>query len=472
MTTAVPGSFPGYAPLVVPQDDPGFQPPTDLVRDVGQARSRARLIYREIPNVGIQIGWSPKQIRDALRDLVDGVFDAPDQLDDTICGDSRVQSAMQSRSGALLSKPVRFVEPKRAKDQKLARRARRVFEDHWNAVESEPAVLFLIEKAASLGFAYSQIVWDDTGKYLLPTIHSFAARFAYYHWLDRVHIAITQDGPVPVTPGDGKWILHAPYGSYRGWLKGGLRAVALWVLARQYALRDWSRYCERHGFPFILADTPFGADPDDIDGFTGALANVGQENIVQLPGSPSAEEFGKYDLRYLEPKDQNWQAFKELIAQCNEEITLAMLGQNLTSQVEEGSFAAARVHAHVLQTIVEREARALQRTIYQQVARPFAALNFGDPDLAPRVIWNVQPVEDLNVKARSFQSFAAAVGQLRQAGYKLDYLPDFGKQFGLTRLDVSEIQPLQVEAQKARATGETDPEETGSKDSTDSDDDE
>lgn len=467
MTSATPDGFPGYpgfAPLRIPDNDPGFQPPREKLGDPSALKARARIIYREVPNVGVQLGWSPKQIRQALADLAIGVFDFADQLDDTICGDSRVQSAMQSRSGALLSKPVLFKEPKRHSDQKLARRCRRVFEEHWHSFDSEAAVLYLIEKAASLGFAYSQIIWDTTGKYLLPYVQNFSARYGYYHWTDRVHIAVTQDGPVPITPGDGKWVLHAPYGAYRGWFKGALRAVAMWVLARQYALRDWSRYSERHGYPALLADTPFGADPDDIDSFTTSLSNFGQENTIQLPGSPSPAEFGKYDVRYLEASDRNWQTFKELISQCNEEITLSYLGQNLTTQVEEGSFAAARVHAHVLQTIVEREARALQRTVYTQIARPFAALNFGDPDLAPQVVWNVQPVEDLNVKARSFQSLAMAVYQLKLAGLEMKYLPDFMKRFGIGGLDVEEVQPLQVEAQVARATGEAD-----SNDSKDSD---
>ncbi len=164
-------------------------------------------------------------------------------------------------------------------------------------------------------------------------------------------------------------------------------------------------------------------------------------------------KYGKYDLRYLEPADENWQAFKALIEQCNSEITLALLGQNLTSQVQEGSFAAARVHADVRQAILEADARALSRTIYSHIERPFAALNFGDPDLAPLIEWDVRPPEDMKTKAETFSAFSSALNALRTAGFQLKNPQEFGRSFGLIDLDLEAVPPVQIEAQLARATG-------------------
>jgi len=437
-------------------NDPAFQPIGDPLRSQREAAARATIIYREIPNVVVQGGWSIRNVRNALSDLTSGIFDAPDQLDDAIASDSRVQSCMRSRSGGLLGRAIRFRTSRRG-DPKMARRCRSALEDHWDDMGGEPAILFLLEKASSLGFAYGQLVWDTTGKRWLPYIESFAARFAYYHWMRRRHIAVTLDGPTEITPGDAKWILHAPYGSYRGWMRGALRALAQWWLARNYALRDWARYSERHGFPVVLADTPFGADPKSISTFASTVAGLGQETALQLPGSVDVNKYGRYDLRYLEAKDQNWATFKALIEQCNDEITLALLGQNLTTQVKEGSFAAARVHADVRQAILEAEARALQRTIYMQISRPFAALNYGDPDVAPKIEWDVRPVEDMQVKAQGWQAFAAATAQLRNAGIEIEHLDKFARTFGFTGVRVAKVEPLQVQAQKARATGEEDP---------------
>lgn len=433
--------------------DPAFQPPSDPLKDVPAAKARARVIQREIPNLSVETGWSPKSIREAVMDLVVGLFDRPAQLHDSIVADSRVQSAMKSRSGGLLGRAIRFKIPKRFKDDDRAKKCLRSWERHWPAMHAEPALLHLLETAHSLGFSYSQILWDTNGKVWKPFLQPFNARYSYYHWTLRSHIAITMDGQTPITPGDAHWVLHAPYGSYRGWINGALRSIAMWYLARNYALRDWARYCERHGFPIPLAYTPFGADPQDIALYQAQLSGLGQESVMQLPGSVDVNKYGKYDLKYLEPTDDNWQAFKALIEQCNDEITLSLLAQNLTTQVKEGSFAAARVHADVRQALLEADARSLAKTLYTQVARPFAALNFGDANLAPEIEWDVRPPEDLKTKAETWESICVGIAQLRMAGLKLTDAERFARRFGIVGMLVEEINPVQVEAKLATATG-------------------
>lgn len=434
-------------------DDPAFQPPKDPLKDLAKLTERAQIIHREIPNLSVQQGWSISDVRGALTDLSAGLFDRPAQLQDAIAADSRVQSAMRSRSGGLLGRPVSFSVPARLKNDKTAQKCCEAWQRHWPQMAAEASLMDILETSGSLGFAYSQVLWDTSRKVWLPYLQTFNPRYGYYHWPERVHMAITMDGQTPITPGDGHWLLHAPYGEYRGWMRGALRALAQWWLARNYALRDWARYSERHGFPIMLADTPFGADPIDVAMYTSQLAGIGQESVLQLPGGPDIQKYGKYDLRYLEPNDANWLAFQALINQCNDEITLALMGQNLTTQVKEGSFAAARVHADVRQGILEADARSLAKTIHTQVARPFAALNFGDAKYAPLIKWDVRADEDMKTKAGTFQSFSTALLQLRSAGFALNDPEKFAKKFGLSGLKLREVPPVQIEAQLARATG-------------------
>lgn len=451
-TNGAPGPY-GITPRT---DDAAFQPPKDLARDIPTMRAKARVIHREVPNVITQGGWSVADVRSALVDLTAGLFDRPSQLHDAIAGDSRVQSAMRSRSGGLLGNPIRFQLPKRYRDEPLAKKCLRAWENHWPQMAAEPALIDILESANGVGHSYAQLLWDTSREVWKPYLQSFGSRYAYYHWTERQHMAITLDGQVPVTPGDGHWVMHAPFGRYRGWMRGALRALAQWWLARNYALRDWARYSERHGFPILLADTPFGADPADVASYTTQLSGIGQESVLQLPGGPDITKYGKYDLRYLEPNDASWQAFKSLIDQCNDEITLALLGQNLTTQVKEGSFAAARVHADVKQAIIQADARSLSKTVYSQIARPFAALNFGNADFAPLVQWDVRVDEDMAVKARTFQSFAGGLVQLRTAGFQMKNPEKFARRFGLSGMRLSKVDPVQIEAQLARATGKDD----------------
>lgn len=393
----------------------------------GKVRAQAMTITREVPLVVVQTGWDVPQVRSALESLVIGLFDAPAQLVDAVIGDSRVHSALSQRTGGLLGRPISFKAPS---DKPEAQSCLDAWLEHWPTMGAEPVLSDMLGWSSLLGFWMGQLLWDTQKTIWKPYAQTWHPRYSYYHWTFRRYMAMAIDGQVPVTPGDGHWLLHAPHGSYRGWMRGALRPIAPWWLARNYALRDWARYSERHGMPIGKAITPFGADKDEIVNYRSQIAQLGQESILQLPQS-SDPAFGKYDLEWLETTDQAWDGFQGLINQCNTEVTMALLGQNLTSEVKEGSFAAARVHGDVRQIILEADARALAQTIYLQFARPFAAVNFGDPDLAPRTTWDVSPDEDHKALADTFLAFSSAVKTLKESGKATEDLRALGKKFGL-----------------------------------------
>lgn len=423
-----PNPDPYQQPLQIPTNDPAWQPPKD---PLGNAKYNASIINREIPLGVVQTGWTISEARQAIESLVYGNFNEPAQLWDAVTGDSRVQSAMQSRVGGLMGRELRHQMPAKYKDSAIAKECLEAWCEHWPSMATEPVMRDMLSWGVGLGFQASQMLWDTSKPLWKPYLVPFHPRFTYYQWQLREIIAITQDGPTAITGGDGHWVLHAPSGRIRGWMNGAVRAIAPWWLARNYALRDWARYSERHGMPIGLAYSPSGGDAEHIDAWRYALSNLGQESILQLPVSEN-EEFGKFDFKWLETDGSGWAGFKELIAQCNAEITLAVLGQNLTSEVKEGSFAAARVHADVRQAILEADARALSQTIYTQIARPYALLNFGDAELAPRSHWDIIPYEDHKALSDTFNAFTIGVSTLKNAGYKVTSIVDFGRQFGLS----------------------------------------
>jgi len=371
-----------------------------------------------------------------------GLFDIPSQLCDTVMADSRVSATLQSRTGGLLGRPVKHEIPKGFEDDDEAKLCRKIWDRNWNRIFPESMASEFLRWSVMQSFGIAQNVWDTSGKYWIPEPSLWHPRYSYYHWLYRCYVAISMDGQIPITPGDGSWVLHAPHLGYRGWMRGSVWSIAPWWLARNYALRDWARYSERHGMPILLALTPAAADPAQIGQYRGSLSTLGQETIVSLP--QGVEPQYSYDLKLLEATDQGWLGFKQLIDQCNSEITLSIMGQNLTTEVKEGSFAAARVHADVRQSILQADARALERTIYQQIARPFAALNWGRPEIAPITTYDLEPYEDAHTQAQTFQAFGAAIMELRRAGKEVSNIVELAKAFGLNLrvAEVTDVEPL------------------------------
>src|ERR1700680_4755031 len=76
--------------------DPGFQPPVDPItgEPVDAVKSRAKLVYRDVPILTIQNGWSVAGVRNALYQNMWGYFFESGQLVDSMLGDPRVQATL------------------------------------------------------------------------------------------------------------------------------------------------------------------------------------------------------------------------------------------------------------------------------------------------------------------------------------------------------------------------------------------
>lgn len=425
-----------------PSDDPAWQLPRDPLKNIA---AQAGVIHREIPLTTIGTGWDVPTVRQALDQVVIGLFDQPAQLVDSLAADSRVQAGTWSRVGGLLGRPVEFQIPRKFADSDVAKECCQAFEDAWPAMATEAFLSELQRSAIFMGFGPAQLLWDTTSSdYAIPHPRFWNPRYTYFHWQYRCYVALTIDGQTPILPGNGHWLLHAPHGDYRGWMHGAMRAIAPWWLMRHYALRDWGRYSERHGLPIIKAKSPSRGDPDQINQWRNDLATLGQETVIQLP--QQVDGAASFDVELLEAKDTAHEGFRMLIAACDQEITLSLQAQTLTTSMPAeggGSYAAARVHADVRQALLEADARALTRTIYTQLARPFAAMNFGDPDIAPTVLWNVEPYEDAKTKADTLLVFTQALVNMRNAGVAPSDVAEIarlGKGLGLDLGKLKEVQ--------------------------------
>ena len=424
-------------PIDPPTDDIAFQPPKD---PLAGGEERAKIIYRDLPLTSIQTTWTVSQVQQALAAHSIGLFDQSAQLVDAIVGDDRVQASLGSRTGGLFGREVKFTA---GNDSDAAKECRDAWAKSWSRIAPEPVLKEIQQWAVNLGFSPAQTVWDTESELWTPYLRPWHPRYVYYHWQFRTYVAITQDGQVPIVPGNGKWFLHAPNGEYRGWMRGSVRALARPWMIRDFAYRDWARYSERHGMPIIKAIVPSSGDKDMRAQFIAQVSSIGQETAIMLP--KNVDGTVGYDLDLLEAKDQSWESFGRLIDRCDASIVLTLLFQNLTTEVKEGSFAAARVHGDVRQGALASDNAALKLSIYTQLARPFAAFNFGDPDLAPWTEWDVTPIEDVREYADLFQKFGTAVEVLRRGGVQFESAEEVKKlalSFGLKLPSVKLVEPV------------------------------
>lgn len=392
------------------QNDPAFQPPTDPLRG---AKQRTDIIYRDIPLVTIQNNWDPPSVVHALMSHVIGVFSQSAQLADAILGDPRVQATLNTRMSALFGREIRH---KPANDSKAAREVFDAWVEHWPNLCAR-SFIEMHTYQILMGWSDGQLIWDDSGEIALPYLRFWHPRYTYFQWDVRKYIAVTQDGSKVIYPGDGKWVHHTPKGDYRGWMWGAIRAVAEPWLLRHFGFRDMGRFSEVHGMPTRLGKVPAVADEVQRQRFQNQLASLGSETTMILPQGVSKDTPG-YEVELLEATSTTWEIFPSEIDRCDMDIVLALVFQNLTTEVKGGSFAATESHMDILQFGIENDNTGWCDTIRNQIARPFAYINYGDADLAPKTDWDTTRREDYKERSATLYSFGQFLQIARQSGLK------------------------------------------------------
>ena len=94
--------------------------------------------------------------------------------------------------------------------------------------------------------------------------------------------------------------------------------------------------------PIKKAIVPASAEENQRDAYEAALSQLATETTIMV--SQGNDGVNSYDLELVEAKDTAWEAFPGLRDHCDMAIVLALMFQNLTTEVKGGSFAATTAH--------------------------------------------------------------------------------------------------------------------------------
>jgi hypothetical protein len=387
----------------------------------GLTAAKAKLVYVDLPLVTIQNTWSIDQVRGVMYAHLIGMFDGSAQLCDSIMGDDRVTACLSSKATALFGRDVRS-EPAQGPKVKGSRAAKEVHDawmDHWPILSGGGARREMQDYATLMGFAHAQILWRKTATLdFAPILKPWHARFEYFDWYLRRYMAMSQGATLPITPGDGKWYELAYYGSERAWIHGALRPVVEPWMLRHFGFRDMARFGEVHGNPTRKGYVPAVGDPVERAAFESALAGLGANTAMIVPRGVDGQNGTGYDYELVEAKSRSWEVHPAQIDRCDMAIVLAILMQNLTTEVKGGSFAATDSHMDVRQGGTQFDKMAWKNADYVQLARPFSLLNFGDPELAPWTWYNVVARDEFSANADQWNKVGTGLNQFAQAGMR------------------------------------------------------
>jgi len=373
-----------------------------------------RVIY-QAPSRSSITTWNPARVRSALAGLQQGHFHQIASLWDAILGDDRAQAVMSSMSRGVLALPILFESADQS--QAALDAAAQYKADYWS-IYPEDVKDELITYALGVGAAPAQIIYERRDGRWIPTLEPWHPSLLRHEETRDEWRILTRRGEVELIPGDGKWVLYRPGGKRRYWLKAFVRSLAIPWLAKQYAITDWQRFSERLGSGVVKGKVPAGAGDPDKKQFRQDLLNLANQGVAIVPEG--------FDIDLVEASAWQPEAFDRLIGWADTAMTIAIMGQNLTTEVSGGSFAAATVHERIEANRLQWAAEAVSTTEREQVTVWWAEFNLVDRKLAPWARHDASPPEDLKTTAEGNEAKGHALNALidatRNAGLELDVM--------------------------------------------------
>ena len=376
------------------------------------------------------VKWDPQKVKLARQRCSYGDFSLFASLCEEVMSDDRVSQCLEKLYAAT-TLPLAFelpgIDAKKSKDDPICQ----AIDSDWWKVQPEQITREIVAWVALANCCLCHVdgwrIDEETGR-ALPILSVWSLRNlrndADKGWMVRAARGGDTFGTEePVIPGDGNWLILLNGSSWRTVSRARGHNVALFWLLKQYAIVDWPQSSERHGQGTNTAqcdDVSKAAKLQDKDRKQLAkdMASMARNgNLVMPPG-------WKYKL--VTDEANSYQTFIEQIKATNEANTIGILGTNLTTEVKDGSFAAASVHSSVDAARMRGLLEFLATNLHDQLWVHWTRFNFAGR-LTPYAKWDTTPPEDKKSTAEARKADAEAFGTYVKFGAQIDQLAWFGE---------------------------------------------
>ena len=314
-----------------------------------------------------------------------------------ILRDDRISACLDTRVNALLGcqQDLCGAEIDDDTEEEDARDAAR---EWWPKVVTESALRAVASDLQTYGVGFAEVIYETTAKTWTPVElrHWDVDHFRWDHQRE-TWIVHARDGQQDVAHGDGRWVI---FGSgAKPWRNGFVLSLSDKWFFRQCDWRDWARFTEKLGQGVFKAKTPTGSSEPDKARFASEIQRIGTNAVIRLP--QGKDPGSSYDLELLAAPGTGYQNFETAIAAVNVAIAVRILGQNLTTEAQGGSYAAANVQDRVRGDLLQLDAETESTTLHTGLLMPWALANYGDASLAPWPKRATEPLEDEKAEAET-----------------------------------------------------------------------
>jgi hypothetical protein len=347
--------------------------------------------------------WHLSDLESAQHEADVGNIQRAAQLARWIRRDGVLSGVLSTTTGGLVRLPKRYsgapalVAALEGRGKTAKGRARRAL---FDLMFPSPELALLAADGILLGVGVAEMVPMVGADY--KVMRRLEPEYLRYVWSENRWYYASLAGMLPITPGDGRWILHLPGGATAPWNQGLWMALGRSCIAKEHAFLHRENYSGKLANPARVAVSPQGASEEHAQSwFQKVLAWGVNTTFGMKPG---------YDVKLVESNGRGYEIFADTIETSNLEIIVALGSSPVLIDGGTG-FANADVHKSIRADVIKERADGLAFTLNTQGIPPWANDTYGADALedSPDVEWDVTPPKDLKAEADSMTAAAAAV---------------------------------------------------------------
>lgn len=294
--------------------------------------------------------------------------------------DPHVFACIQSRKAGVLSLEWEINRGlDRTKDAELVEDLLKKLDIHKLINDILDATLF--------GFQPIEIIWKKIGNYVLPI--ELKAKPSEWFCFDEENLLKfrTKEHYWGEELPPKKFLCPQNNPSYDNPYGERVLSRVFWpVTFKKGGLKFWVVFTEKYGIPHLIGKHPRGATKEETDNLADLLEEMIQDAIAVIPDDSSVE------IQEAN-KSSSAEIFEKLIDKMNSEISKAILGQTLTTEIgATGSYAASNTHMAVRQDIIDADKKLVEKTINQLIQWIYE-INFANAEVPVFELYEPEDVD-------------------------------------------------------------------------------
>lgn len=365
-----------------------------------------------VPFPTTNLRWYPADVETAMRIADSGDMSRVAQLWRACLTDGRARGVLGTRTGGLVRLPVKFTGPEE-QVKLLQSTARGV--TLWSQVFPPSELAAFVGDAIGIGVAIGELLPVEGRPH--PVFSRLDPEFLRFNRSENQWYYRSTAGLLPITPGDGQWVMLTLGGRVHPWQYGLAYAVAAAWIDKLHARSYDNNWQSKLANPARVAESPNGATEPQREGWFNAVAAWGVNSVFEaMPG---------YKVSLLESNGRGHDAFNDTIIRSNGEIIVAIAGQEVTVDGGAG-FQNGDMFRSIRADLIKETADGLAYCLNTQGVPPVMVSILGEKALyeTAAVEYDVTPPKDkaalADAMTRTGEAITKIDSALSQHGLMLD----------------------------------------------------